>query len=80
MNQATGGTGLLPARPMFGNMQKFPTIKLNLSTQKTSMEAIKMLQAKMSSIIFERQVQNEFSHKISLAADRVDKAGEVALV
>ncbi len=80
MNDTIGENGLVPSKLVFGIIPRYPILNTDLPNQKERMEAIKLAQAEMNSIIAERRVLAALTKKIPPAADRQYNLGEEVLI
>lgn len=80
MNDTMGENGLVPSRLVFGIIPRFPILNHNLPTQRERLQALKLAQAEMNSIVAERRVLAALNKSIPSAADRNYKLGEKVLI
>ena len=80
MNDTIGENGLVPSRLVFGIIPRYPILNTDLPNQKERMEAIKLAQSEMNSIIAERRVLAALTKKIPPAADRQYNWAEELLI
>lgn len=80
MSSKMGEVFLLFSRLVFGIVHCFPIFSIDVLEQDERMEALKVAQSEMNSIIAEREVKTALTRKLTLAADQYYETGDEVLV
>lgn len=80
MNDTIGDNRLVPSRLVFGILLRFPIINSELPDRKERLEAIKLVQAEMNSIVAERRVQMVLTKSTPPSADQTYKLREEVVI